>query len=134
MNVWTMGGLADDIPTMPGTVAALAPASTWFTPVQATADTGSNWLSDLFSGIGKVITPAAQALVGVKAAGVVQQQAQRTLAQTYNPAITAPAIQAQAWQAAYQDQTGVMPSAAISGTTIAVLAAVGIGALLLLRK
>ena len=56
------------------------------------------------------------------------------MAATYNPAITGPAIQGQAWQAAYQGGAGVMPTAALSGTTLAILAALGVGVYLIARK
>jgi hypothetical protein len=117
---------------MPGTVPQVAQTQ-GFAPIQPSAPEGS-WISDLFSGLGKIITPAAQAIVQTKAAGAVAQQVQRTMAQTYNPSLTAPAIQAQAWQTAYQSGAGTMPTAAISGTTLALVAAAALGVYLIARK
>ena len=68
----------------------------------------SGW-SSLWSGLASIITPASQALAQTKAAAVVQQQQQKALAQTWNPAITGPALQAQAWQTAYQTGSGTAP-------------------------
>lgn len=92
----------------------------------------SGW-SSLWSGLSSIITPAAQALAQTKANAVVQQQQQKALAQTWNPAITGPALQAQAWQTAYQTGSGTAPLG-ISGTTLAIGAAAVIGLILITRK
>lgn len=92
----------------------------------------SGW-SSLWSGLASIITPAAQALAQTKAAAVVQQQQQKAMAQTWNPAITGPALQAQAWQTAYQTGSGTAPLG-ISGTTLAIGAAAVVGLLLITRK
>ena len=92
----------------------------------------SNW-SSLWSGLASIITPAAQAIAQTKAAAVVQQQQQKALAQTWNPAITGPALQAQAWQTAYQSGSGSAPLG-ISGTTLAIGAAAIVGLILVARK
>ena len=129
----TMGGLSDDIPTAP----SLTPDPVNVTPfeqIQGSDSSSGGWLSNLVSGIGSIITPAAQALIGIKTAGVVQQAQQKTLAQTYNPQITAPAIQAQAWQNALQTGTGAMPSTALSLGALGLVAAGGLVLFLALRK
>lgn len=132
MAIRQLGGLGEDLPTFPAIVPTVAPSN--LSPYVITAQPSGGWLSDLFSGLGKIITPTAQAIAQTKAAGIIAQQTQRTMAQTYNPAITGPAIQGQAWQAAYQGGTGVMPTAAISGTTLAILAALSVGVYLIARK
>lgn len=120
------GGLGEDIPLWPSTIpAAAAPASSY--QIQPT-DTGG-WFSDL---LGKVLAPAATAYVTAKTGGIVAQAQQKTLAQTYNPAITGPAIQAQAWQQAYQQGAGVPPSG-ISMRTVGIAAAVVVGGLLAVK-
>ena len=130
----SMGALSDDIPTTPGVVAQVD-APSWFTPVQATApsSTGGNWLSNLFGGLASIITPAAQALVATKATGYVQQQQQKTLAQTYNPTLTGPAINAQTWQAAYTSGSGAAPLGLSMGT-LGLIAAGSLALYLIVKK
>lgn len=92
-------------------------------PVVEVSSGPSIWDS-LFSGVGKVVGPAAQALVGIKANETVQQAQQRAMAATWNPYITGPALQAQAYQNAYAQGTGAAPM--FSTGTMLVL---GLGAL-----
>lgn len=78
---------------------------------------GSSMWDSLFGGLAKIVTPAAQALVGIKANATVQQAQQRAMASTWNPALTGPALQAQAYQSAYMSGSGASP---ISSTTLIV--------------
>lgn len=120
------GGLGEDVPLWPSTTpGAAAPAGSY--QIQPT-ETGG-WFSDL---LGKVLAPAATAYVAAKTGGIVAQAQQRTLAQTFNPAITGPAIQAQAWQQAYQQGAGVPPSG-LSMKTVGIAAAVVVGGLLVVK-
>lgn len=126
----TLGELPQDAPAG----SDWAPTPTPFTrndnPTPSNNAAPSAW-DNFFSGIAKVATPAAQALLGIKATGMIQQQQQKTLAATWNPALTNPALQAQAYQNAFMNGSGSLP---ISGTTLAMLGAGALALFLIARK
>lgn len=110
-----MGALADDTASTPP--SNTAPSSAW---------------DNFFSGLAKVATPAAQALLGIKMTGLIQQQQQKTMASTWNPTLTNPALQAQAYQNAYNQGTGTgLP---ISMGTLAMLGAGAVALFLIVKK
>lgn len=111
----TMGALADDTTSTPP--SNTAPSSAW---------------DNFFSGLAKVATPAAQALLGIKMTGLIQQQQQKTMASTWNPTLTNPALQAQAYQNAYNQGTGTgLP---VSMGTLALLGAGAVALFLIVKK
>lgn len=129
------GALADDITSIAprdySFLSAVPTAPAIAPTVTSSGGGGSSWLDSLFSGIGKVVAPAATALVNIKTQGAVQQAQQQTMAQTWNPALTGPALQAQAYQAAYLSGSGQAP---MSGTTLALLGVGALGIILLATR
>lgn len=119
-----------DVAVAPPTIPALRAPATAQVLQDTSAPGGSIW-DNLFSGIGKVVTPAAQALVGIATTGAVNRAQQQTLAATWNPSITGPALQAMAYRNAYA--TG-MGTTAISGTTLALLGGAAVLLIALSRK
>lgn len=125
----TMGALGDDLVALsaPATVPIVSSSPTQNYTVTAEP---MGWFDSLLSNI---IQPAASTYAKIQSTSLLQQAQQRSLAQTWNPALTGPAIQAQGWQAAYQGGTGA-PSLGLSGTTLAMLAGGGLLLWAVLRK
>jgi len=119
-----------DFPTIQA-APTLTPTYQSSTPTPSNAAASSAW-DTFFSGISKVATPAAQALLGIKTTGMIQQQQQKTLAATWNPALTGPALQAQAYQNAYNTGTG--SGLPISMGTLALLGAGALALMLIAKK
>ena len=95
------------------------------------APSGPSFWDGLFSGLGKIVAPAAQAIVGIKAQGAVSQAQQQTMASTWNAGITGPALQAQAYQNAYLSGSG---SAPLGTTTMMMLGLGALGLVLVLSR
>lgn len=125
--VATRGAMGDGLPQ------DAVEGSGWIEPstLPSNSAPSSAW-DTFFSGIAKVATPAAQALLGIKATGVIQQQQQKTMAATWNPTLTNPALQAQAYQNAFNMGTG--SSLPISMTTLALLGAGALALFLIAKK
>lgn len=129
LETMTMGMLNDDISpldlqprdTMTSIVPLTAPTISY--PVPTQQETPSIW-STLMNGLSSV--------VNARVGGYVAQTQQRTLAQTYNPALTGAAINARQWQQAYG--SGIS-SAPMSTGTMAMIGAAGLlGLYLITRK
>jgi hypothetical protein len=117
----TLGAMADATSSDPESYA----------PAPAASPAPSAW-AGLWSGLASIIAPAATAYAGIKTTATLTQAQQRAQAQTWNPSITGPAIQAQAWQNAYQSGTGITPT--MSMGTMALVGAGILAVILITRK
>lgn len=124
----TMGTMGDDLSFTP----AVAPVVSYQTQTPLLqAEQPSAW-SNLWSGLANIITPAAQAYAQTSATSALMQAQQRAAAQTWNPAITGPAIAAQSWQQAYQSGSGMTPTMSIG--TMALIGGGILAMVLITRK
>jgi hypothetical protein len=100
------------------------PGVTAAPPVAAPAQT-SFW-----SGLGNLFGSTVSKLATMQSSAAIAQAQQRALAQTWNPAITGPALQAQAYQNAFLTSSGTP----MSTSTMALIGAGLLGIFLIARK
>lgn len=100
-----------------------------FSPLAPTPAAPSSTPS-LWSSLGNMLSSGLNSYAQTQTTAALQQAQQKALINTWNPALTGPALQAQAYQAAYT--TG--SAAPMSGTTIALIGAGLLGLFLLGRK
>lgn len=127
-----MGNLAgEEISFVPLTAPTLTSSTPSITIPRLTAEEPSAW-SSLWSGLANIITPAATAYAQTRTNSALLQAQQRAAAQTWNPAITGPAIAAQSWEQAYTAGAGIAPMGSMG--TLALAAAGVLVVVLLARK
>lgn len=128
----TMGTLSDDLapivardPAAFGILTPMVAPTVQPTPFQLPAQTTESpsiW-SSIMGGLSSII--------GARVGGEVARQQQQAAARAWNPAITGPAIQAQAWQQAYSGGTGIMPNVGTGTLVVGGLLVLGLGYALL---
>lgn len=119
-------------PIIPRETMTLPSIGVVSTPVSSsTVGSGGSVWDSLFGGLAKIVTPAAQALVGIKTNETVQRARQQALVNTWNPALTGPALQAQAYQSAFMSGSGASP---ISTTTLVVGGLVTLGLIMAMTR
>lgn len=112
-----------DFPTI-AIAPTIGPASIpAISPTIGGGSAGSSIWDSLTQGLTKV--------VAIRANAAVQQTQQKALANTWNPALTGPALQAQAYQQAYLSGTGASP---ISTTTLVVGGLVALGLIMAVSR
>lgn len=92
-------------PTVQGTTPFMLP------PQSATQTESPSIWSSLMGGLSSI--------VNARVGGEVARQTQQAAARAWNPAITGPALQAQAWQQAYSSGTGAAPLGLSTGALVA---------------